>query len=120
MFARTPRLLLRPGWSEDAPALYEAIRDQGIVRNLATAPWPYQLSDAEAFLARERVAGFRRRTLRSGKTARQDGVQQAQSRASRGFRRSRSGARRSGHLGRRLGLAVCRGESGRTFAAPGR
>lgn len=54
MFARTERLLLRPGWSEDAPALCEAIRDQGIVSNLATAPWPYQLSDAEAFLARER------------------------------------------------------------------
>ena len=54
MFARTDRLLLRPGWSEDAPALYEAIRDQGIVRNLATAPWPYRLSDAEAFLARKR------------------------------------------------------------------
>lgn len=54
MFARTERLLLRPGWSEDAPALYEAIRDQGIVRNLATAPWPYNLSDAEAFLARDR------------------------------------------------------------------
>ena len=25
MFARTPRLLLRPGWTEDAPALYAAI-----------------------------------------------------------------------------------------------
>ena len=53
MFARTERLLLRPGWSEDAPALYEAIRDERIVRNLATAPWPYRLADAHAFLARE-------------------------------------------------------------------
>jgi len=54
MFARTQRLLLRPGWSEDAPALFAAIRDEGIVRNLAQAPWPYSLADAEAFLARER------------------------------------------------------------------
>lgn len=54
MFARTDRLLLRPGWAEDAPALAEAIADEGIVRNLASAPWPYRLADAEAFLATER------------------------------------------------------------------
>jgi RimJ/RimL family protein N-acetyltransferase len=54
MFARTERLLLRPGWSEDAPALFEAIADERIVRNLAQAPWPYRLADAEAFLGRER------------------------------------------------------------------
>ena len=54
MFARTPRLLLRPGWIEDAPALAAAIADEMIVRNLATAPWPYGLSDAEAFLAQPR------------------------------------------------------------------
>ena len=54
MFARTDRLLLRPGWAEDAPALAEAIADQRIVRNLATAPWPYRLRDAEAFLAQPR------------------------------------------------------------------
>ncbi len=54
MFARTERLLLRPGWREDAPALFEAIADERIVRNLATAPWPYTLADAETFLARER------------------------------------------------------------------
>ncbi|HEX8257817.1 MAG TPA: GNAT family N-acetyltransferase, partial [Allosphingosinicella sp.] len=40
MFARTDRLLLRPGWAEDAPALYAAIADEAIVRNLASAPWP--------------------------------------------------------------------------------
>lgn len=51
MFARTPRLLLRPGFPEDAPALAAAIADEGIVRNLATAPWPYRMRDAEAFLA---------------------------------------------------------------------
>lgn len=54
MFARTPRLLLRPGFPEDAPALAAAIADQAIVRNLATAPWPYRMRDAEAFLARPR------------------------------------------------------------------
>ncbi len=54
MFARTERLLLRPGWREDAGALFQAIADPTIVRNLATAPWPYSLADAETFLARER------------------------------------------------------------------
>ncbi len=54
MFARTDRLLLRPGWREDAPALFAAIADERVVRNLASAPWPYLPADAEAFLARER------------------------------------------------------------------
>ena len=56
MFARTERLLLRPGWSQDAPALFGAIGDERIVRNLATAPWPYRPEDAEAWLATERKA----------------------------------------------------------------
>ena len=54
MFARTERLLLRPGWGEDAPALSRAIGDEMIVRNLASAPWPFALRDAEAFLAAPR------------------------------------------------------------------
>lgn len=54
MFARTKRLLLRPGFPEDAQALAAAIADEKIVRNLATAPWPYALRDAEAFLAAPR------------------------------------------------------------------
>jgi RimJ/RimL family protein N-acetyltransferase len=54
MFARTPRLLLRPGFPEDAPALATAIADKAIVRNLATVPWPYRMRDAEAFLASPR------------------------------------------------------------------
>jgi RimJ/RimL family protein N-acetyltransferase len=53
MFARTTRLLLRPGWIEDAPALARAIGDEAIVRNLATAPWPYGIEDAASFLGRE-------------------------------------------------------------------
>ena len=54
MFARTPRLLLRPGFAEDAPALAAGIADHGIVRHLASAPWPYRMRDAEAFLAAPR------------------------------------------------------------------
>lgn len=54
MFARTARLLLRPGFPEDAPALAAAIADEGIVRNLGGAPWPYRMRDAEAFLAAPR------------------------------------------------------------------
>lgn len=54
MFARTPRLLLRPGFPEDAPALAAAIGDEAIVRNLAVAPWPHSLSDAEAYLVAPR------------------------------------------------------------------
>lgn len=50
MFARTDRLLLRPAWEEDAAALSAAIGDEGVVRNLARAPWPYGLADAHAFV----------------------------------------------------------------------
>src|ERR671913_442202 len=54
MFARTERLLLRPGWREDAPALAKALADERVVRNLAAVPWPYGVADALAFLERER------------------------------------------------------------------
>src|SRR3954453_477233 len=54
MFARTPRLLLRPGFPEDAPALAAAIADKAIARNLVSVPWPYRMRDAEAFLASPR------------------------------------------------------------------
>jgi RimJ/RimL family protein N-acetyltransferase len=53
MFARTERLLLRPIWPEDAETLYNAIADEAIVRNLALAPWPYTLDDANHFAAME-------------------------------------------------------------------
>ena len=52
MFARTPRLLLRPGWPEDAAALQAAIADPAIIRNTARLPWPYELKDAQEFLTR--------------------------------------------------------------------
>jgi RimJ/RimL family protein N-acetyltransferase len=54
MFARTKRLLLRPGFPEDAPAVAAAIADYAVVRNLGRAPWPYALADAEAALAAPR------------------------------------------------------------------
>lgn len=51
MFARTPRLLLRPGWMEDASSLAEAINDPAILRNLTHVPSPYGMADAERFLS---------------------------------------------------------------------
>ena len=51
MFMRTERLFLRPAWSEDAPAVARAIAAPEIVRNLARAPWPYGLAEAEQFVA---------------------------------------------------------------------
>lgn len=54
MFAVTPRLLLRPGWPEDMGGLFAAINDEAIVRNLASAPWPYKRNDAEQFLTAPR------------------------------------------------------------------
>jgi RimJ/RimL family protein N-acetyltransferase len=51
MVAITERLLLRPGWAEDAPALARAIGEEAIVRNLARVPWPYDEKDAASFLA---------------------------------------------------------------------
>jgi RimJ/RimL family protein N-acetyltransferase len=51
MFAVTKRLLLRPGWAEDAPTLAAAIGHEAVVRNLARAPWPYSREDAAGFLA---------------------------------------------------------------------
>ncbi len=51
MFARTPRLLLRPGWMEDAPVLADAISDAAILRNLTHAPAPYGEAEAREFLS---------------------------------------------------------------------
>jgi RimJ/RimL family protein N-acetyltransferase len=51
MFVRTERLLLRPGWIEDAPALAQALDDPAIARNLAMVPSPYTIDDARAFLS---------------------------------------------------------------------
>ncbi len=50
MFARTERLLLRPGFIEDAPALTAALGDEAVVRHLAQVPWPYRPENAAEFL----------------------------------------------------------------------
>jgi RimJ/RimL family protein N-acetyltransferase len=56
MFARTERLLLRPGWVEDAPALAQAINREDVAINLAQVPWPYTIADAETFLRTDRAS----------------------------------------------------------------
>lgn len=57
MFARTERLLLRPGWIDDANALTQAIAHKDVAFKLARLPWPYRVADAEWFLGLERSAG---------------------------------------------------------------
>ena len=57
MFARTDRLLLRPGWAEDAPQLHAAIADEAVAYKLARLPWPYSLEDAASYLGRDRAEG---------------------------------------------------------------
>lgn len=49
MFHRSSRLLLRPIWPEDWRSVLEGIADEGVVRNLARAPWPYAAEDARKF-----------------------------------------------------------------------
>jgi len=52
MFMRSERLFLRPCWPEDWLELLTLIDDEGVVRNLASAPWPYTAEDAKAFVER--------------------------------------------------------------------
>ena len=50
MFHRSERLLLRPPWPEDWNIVLGGIADEGVVRNLASAPWPYNAADAREFV----------------------------------------------------------------------
>ena len=52
MFHRSERLLLRPVWPEDWQGVFLGIADEGVVRNLARAPWPYHEDDARKFAER--------------------------------------------------------------------
>lgn len=52
MFHRSERLLLRPVWPEDWQGILGGIADEDVVRNLASAPWPYRESDAREFATR--------------------------------------------------------------------
>lgn len=56
MFARTDRLLLRPGWIEDATALSAAIGDPVIARMMRHVPSPFGPAHAEAAIARQNAA----------------------------------------------------------------
>lgn len=51
MFHRSERLLLRPPWPEDWNQVFGGIADEGVVRNLASAPWPYTSQHARDFVA---------------------------------------------------------------------
>ncbi len=50
MFHRTKRLFLRPVFPEDWRAIYDGIAHHWVVKNLATAPWPYTEQDAKDFV----------------------------------------------------------------------
>lgn len=52
MFHRTERLFLRPAWPEDWEAVLGGIADEGVVMNLARAPWPYGPDEARGFVSR--------------------------------------------------------------------
>jgi len=54
MFARTPRLTLRPGWPEDAAAVTQAVSHESVAMNLSRLPWPYADVDAAEWLAMPR------------------------------------------------------------------
>jgi RimJ/RimL family protein N-acetyltransferase len=58
MFHRSERLFLRPAWPEDWEAIYGGIADEGVVRNLARAPWPYEPDHARDFAARPQDPRF--------------------------------------------------------------
>ncbi len=62
---KTDRLLLRPLRRDDAPAICEALSSWEVVKNLARVPWPYELADAEMFIAKagERAAAGEEHTF---------------------------------------------------------
>lgn len=54
MFARTERLILRPAWPEDAPALARALSHPEVARNLRTIPSGYGVAEALDWIGRKR------------------------------------------------------------------
>ncbi|AKM07435.1 Acetyltransferase, GNAT family protein [Pelagerythrobacter marensis] len=60
MFHRSQRLLLRPPWPEDWCEILGGIADEGVVRNLARAPWPYRPHHAREFVASPAAPRFPR------------------------------------------------------------
>jgi RimJ/RimL family protein N-acetyltransferase len=53
VFHRSERLFLRPPFPEDCEAILAGLGDEGVVRNLARAPWPYTIEDARSYAALE-------------------------------------------------------------------
>lgn len=49
MFIRSQNLFLRPVFPEDWRAIYRGMSDEGLVRMLSSAPWPYGVEDALAY-----------------------------------------------------------------------
>ena len=74
MFARTNRLTLRPAWQEDAAELAAAIDHEAVTRMLSRVPYPYTLSDAEAFCARPHAPDDARMLIVSHDLAWPDGA----------------------------------------------
>ena len=58
MFHVTERLLLRPAWPEDWDQVLDGIADEGVVMNLARAPWPYSEADARWWTAQPQDQRF--------------------------------------------------------------
>jgi len=58
MFYRSGRLFLRPAWPEDWLGIWQGIADEGVTRNLATAPWPYTQDDARNFVSSPRDSRY--------------------------------------------------------------
>ena len=54
MFARTERLLLRPGWTEDASAVTTLLNDAAVTRKLFDLPSAMTEDEARALLSAER------------------------------------------------------------------
>lgn len=54
MFARTENLLLRPGWSEDAAALAQAIAHDSVIRDLCWGRWPTEAEQVDRWLRHRR------------------------------------------------------------------
>jgi RimJ/RimL family protein N-acetyltransferase len=60
MFHRSERLLLRPGWADDAPELSGRIADTAVLRQLARAAWPSPAEQWQAWLEQPVLAGHPR------------------------------------------------------------
>lgn len=69
MFHRSERLLLRPPWPEDWKLVLGGIADEGVVRNLARAPWPYEPQHAREFVRLPIAPAFPRFLIARADTA---------------------------------------------------